>query len=248
VPTPLQISPYIKRIGALEGETFTLASKIAPVSSPPFCYQTDDEQAHRIWRIPPGYLFVQGEGLHSVDSRIWGPIPLNNVLGVMLMKLPSKATSSLRQWVITDWLRTGQDAPPFTAQTLSGQVATQQDFLGRRVVFLFLIPEMIPAYTTQVGQLSTAGIPLVVVSVAEPELTHTYAVDLLSTVPILVAPHKSTSFLSNYRISVTPSFCVVNKHGKIEAAGFADQEKGPWKSLVAYWIRSPCETVEKRGR
>lgn len=73
--TRLKETPYIKRIVAVGGET----------------YQPDD-QAGQAWPIPAGSLFVRGDHHgHSVDSLVWGPLPVQNVAGVVLMRLPRKA-------------------------------------------------------------------------------------------------------------------------------------------------------------
>jgi signal peptidase I len=74
-PALFKETPYIKRIVALGGET----------------YQAEDQHG-QLWQIPPGQLFVRGDHHgHSVDSLVWGPLPMQQVAGVVLTTLPRRA-------------------------------------------------------------------------------------------------------------------------------------------------------------
>jgi signal peptidase I len=46
--------------------------------------------------VPPGHFFLVGDGPVSVDSRLWGPVPFSNVLGIAAMRLPAHPVSSAR--------------------------------------------------------------------------------------------------------------------------------------------------------
>ena len=88
VPASYQELPYIKRIVAVSGETFALPAEepLPPLLAP-------DHPGS--WHIPPGHVFVRGDNHESgVDSTVWGPVPLPNILAVVLMKLPGKAESA----------------------------------------------------------------------------------------------------------------------------------------------------------
>ena len=122
-PTLFAVIPYIKRIVALGGETLTVSHSDIAVRDYSFNHMINYEQSQQVWHIPAGYLFVQGDSSQSVDSRIWGPLPLQSVLGVMLMKLPHKGSSPPTQQMLAIGLSVKQVAPPFTAQTLSGETA-----------------------------------------------------------------------------------------------------------------------------
>lgn len=37
--------------------------------------------------VPPGHVFLLGEGDRSTDSRVFGPVPVGVVVGVVVMKL-----------------------------------------------------------------------------------------------------------------------------------------------------------------
>ena len=60
----------VKRITGLPGHTI-------------ICAET---QTHRV--LPPGHCFLEGDNTSvSVDSKVWGPIPLRYVKGVMVFKI-----------------------------------------------------------------------------------------------------------------------------------------------------------------
>lgn len=86
VPDP---SLYIKRIVALGGETFEderidgyIESGIPELRSRRYT-----------WRLPPDSIFVRGDNQdRSLDSRSWGPLPVQCVQGVVLCTLRRNST------------------------------------------------------------------------------------------------------------------------------------------------------------
>ncbi len=86
----LQITPdetpnlCIKRIMALPGETFIARPTMMPDAINRQATQKIHEE-EQTWQIPPGHIFVCGDNYRqSIDSRIWGPLPLRNVRGIIL--------------------------------------------------------------------------------------------------------------------------------------------------------------------
>lgn len=100
VPPSYKEPPYIKRIVAVSGETYTRpSSEVALQYRHPGAVPAlfSDEQAWswvslnhpEAWDIPPAHVFVRGDSRQaSVDSTVWGPVPFRNILAVVLMKLP----------------------------------------------------------------------------------------------------------------------------------------------------------------
>ena len=83
VADDLPLSFHIKRVVALAGETYRS-------THPPFGYNENVTQEAQtfIWHIPYNYIFVCGDNRErSIDSRSWGPLPLQNVRGIVVKKL-----------------------------------------------------------------------------------------------------------------------------------------------------------------
>lgn len=85
-------TPYIKRIAALPGETISTSITDLLESIRP------DYQGHygrdglREWIVPQDHFFVVGDSsLAAADSRIWGPIPRQGILGLVIMILPQRS-------------------------------------------------------------------------------------------------------------------------------------------------------------
>jgi signal peptidase I len=81
---PFGCVPFIKRIVGLPGETVTLAvPTLFKRGSDGEFRPTATEQ--RTYQVPPGHVFVCGDNLEGIeDSRLWGPIPLQAVIGLVL--------------------------------------------------------------------------------------------------------------------------------------------------------------------
>lgn len=79
---------FIKRIIAVSGETLT--TSIDQLDPDNLRYQSKyhDTNGKRIWYIPENHVFLKGD--HPVggyDSLSWGPIRIENVLGIVIKKL-----------------------------------------------------------------------------------------------------------------------------------------------------------------
>ena len=89
----LQEACYIKRVVAVAGETFSAklsANALAEIEIAARRRPAQTASQVESWQIPSKHLFVCGENEEqSIDSRMWGPLPLSNVLGMMVMKLPA---------------------------------------------------------------------------------------------------------------------------------------------------------------
>lgn len=62
----------------------------------------EGEQSESVtWYIPGDHGFVKGDGVVSVDSVQWGPIPLSSIRGVVVGTLPSRRDTAAPE-VTTD--------------------------------------------------------------------------------------------------------------------------------------------------
>lgn len=85
---------FIKRLTNLSGEIV-----VTHLADLPDVWQKRqehlyDKMGQRVWTVPPGHYFVCADGI-GVDSQVWGPLPLTSLVGVVVARLPRKATQQL---------------------------------------------------------------------------------------------------------------------------------------------------------
>lgn len=77
--------PYIKRVIGLPGETIEVRQGQVWINQQPLAEPYIRELALADYpptKIPPGTVFMMGDNRNnSSDSRIWGPVPFNNIVG-----------------------------------------------------------------------------------------------------------------------------------------------------------------------
>lgn len=88
------MSPFIKRIVGMPGDTLTTSITELNSFLRPRERGAYDASGHRAWHVPPGHVFVRGDNpTGGLDSLSWGPIPVESVVGIAIMKLPYRAPS-----------------------------------------------------------------------------------------------------------------------------------------------------------
>jgi peroxiredoxin len=131
--------------------------------------------------------------------------------------------------------RRGQQAPPFTAQDLSGDTVTLDSFKGTPVAFVFLSPscqaciERIPALNNFAAH--TNGMQIVIVNVDPHVPSATFVAEHAVRYPVLSAPQVLNRFAKDYGANSTPSFCLVDADQRIQAAGHLDSQY--WQDQLA---------------
>lgn len=137
----------------------------------------------------------------------------------------------------------GQIAPDFTAQTLTGESMTLQDYTGHPTVFVFIstrcgpCEQLLPELEELSPQAMQAGVNLVLVSNNQREETQDYARRKNICLPVLIAPRNENPFFQNYQIQGTPSYCSIDKQGKVQSAGYPNMTGGDWKALSDNWAK-----------
>jgi peroxiredoxin len=122
-------------------------------------------------------------------------------------------------------LKVGQEAPDFIAWTPDGVPVTRATYNGQAAIFVFVSPscdpcrDEMPRLERIWPQAEQRGLSLILVSDGDEEGTRKFVEEMGSTLPMLIAPHKRTSFLNDYKSTATPSFCWVGQDGKVQAAG-----------------------------
>jgi signal peptidase I len=224
-PNPIaqKTTRYIKRLIALEGETYrtTQAGNMH-----------GNRELKREWTIPPGHCFACGDNLDaSFDSRQFGPVPFEKIWGVMLLHWTSRRVTAHPSLEFDleslPGILPGRSAPPFSANTLQGQSISLETFAGRTFALIFIENSdtslgALGAYTKHNDALKDAGVELVIVSLLPEDETRTLTENLpTTTTPVLIAPEYTNSIKKDYRVDSTPFFFVINAQGKVQASGYA---------------------------
>jgi signal peptidase I len=86
---------FIKRIWGLDGSQIVIPVQEVPNRTWPdnIISPKQDDAGNFVWQIPPGHCFVKGDSPYSYDSTSLGPIPLDHIVGIVLLKLPRRAES-----------------------------------------------------------------------------------------------------------------------------------------------------------
>ncbi|GAB4108584.1 MAG: hypothetical protein OHK0022_60190 [Roseiflexaceae bacterium] len=139
------------------------------------------------------------------------------------------------------FLKPGQQAPDFSAQTLDGAAVTRSSYAGRPVTFVFFksgcepCREAIPSYEQARPLAERVGVELVLVSVEDAERTRAFVREQQISLPVLVAPASENTFQHDYQLPGTPAFCSLNERGLVQASGFASIDAEAWRTQVASW-------------
>ena len=145
-------------------------------------------------------------------------------------------------------LRRGQRAPEFTAQTLTGERVTLQDYAGHPTTFVFIstgcgpCKKLLPELEALGPGARQAGDTLVLVSADQHEEARDYISRNNIHLPVLVAPREENPFFQHYQIQGTPSYCSIDAQSKVQSAGHPDVLVQGWKTLVDGWAKR-AETV-----
>jgi len=151
-------------------------------------------------------------------------------------------------------LSIGEQAPAFAAENLEGEIVTLESYTqrGRATALLFISAHCQPCHEmiATLGELipgaRQTGVDLVLVSSSDHEQTETLLDDFHLDIPTLIAVQSNNSFFSDYKITSTPSYYVIDEDGTILSAGHPMPMVSSWKAFTVTWIRAAKLATSRR--
>lgn len=122
-------------------------------------------------------------------------------------------------------LKIGQKAPAFSIQTLQGKTITLADYADRATAFVFVSPhcqpcrEELPHLRDLAPKARGFGAELVLVSDEGEETTRPFVEGTVDGLTVLIAPRDRNPLFTDYKVLGTPSFYLLDAHGKVQATG-----------------------------
>ncbi|GHP00498.1 hypothetical protein KSF_105450 [Reticulibacter mediterranei] len=224
---------YVKRIVAMGGDTFTQDTAPYPDADNDEHIRNKaqvDEAGRWSWHIPPGHIFACGDNRErSIDSRIWGPIPTNQIIGIVLAKLPGTSVVppelTSRDVIPNTPLPSGEPAPDFHAETLSGEIVSLDSYQGEALLLLFIAKnsfsyQKTPAFPTLAEDLATHHIAVTFVFDGTRETAQTLTELLPASQSVLLAPRRANPLFDDYHMIGMPSYCLLDDQHIVRATGF----------------------------
>lgn len=152
-------------------------------------------------------------------------------------------------------LPAGTSAPDFKAEMLNGETATLATYTSHnhKIALLFISTHCVPCrdilmkLKEQREATQQTGIEFVLVSGDEREDTEALIAELELDFSLLIAPQNSNTFFSDYKISMTPSFCLLDQQRKVQTSGFPSVQAGGWKALIDTWTADEGSPVGARS-
>lgn len=82
---------FIKRVIGLPGDTVCIPLSTLHESLQPLLRDRCNSDGNLIWDVPKNHCFVRGDAPFSVDSVLFGTVPLTSITGVAVLKLSRRA-------------------------------------------------------------------------------------------------------------------------------------------------------------
>ena len=175
---------------------------------------------------------------------LWVVMLFNLLLTLALVRRTSTQPRSQQK----EWLKAGEKAPDFTAETLDGKPVTLASYAGRPVAFLFMSPscdpcrEHLPGYDALGKIARRAGTQLVYVSTSGLDETRIHVEEFGITLPVIVTPQREEAMAG----SCPPSGAVKCWTScKFSGSCFGMTFLNPFRKYIFYDPTGPyCSPVE----
>ena len=184
--------------------------------------------------------------LTSSVILLWIVVLLNLFLTFGIIRRMNNQSSTQADPYAPERLQKGDAAPDFIAATLAGQQVSLATYAGKPVVFLFfsthcgpcraILPDLLEAAPLA----AQANVELVFVLLSDAEKVRAFVAEFQLSLPVLVAPLESNDFAKDYKSTATPSYCLVDGQGFVQAAGYPKNSE--WQKAVESWKRPVMPT------
>jgi signal peptidase I len=217
---------YIKRIVGVAGETFLTTPEGEERVHHNDVAPKNPEQ--HLWHIPASSILVRGDNRsHSLDSHVWGPIPVTYVQAVVLVRLKRNSFAHSNETFTqrsSASLVIGENAPAFKASTLQGETVNLQTYRGRHLLLVFfqpvpLLTERFFRHRWQVLETVKDETQIVLVSGSSAKQTGTFLKKVQVDLPAIIAPRSTNKMFQSYKVYNFPHYCYIDEHGKILSTG-----------------------------
>ncbi|QBD74814.1 redoxin domain-containing protein [Ktedonosporobacter rubrisoli] len=175
---------------------------------------------------------------------LWIFLFLNLLLTLALVRRYNRI-STPRLETSEQGLRAGTKGPDFKAFTLDGASVSLADYsgTGRANLFIFSAPGCQPCHDLLATlkplqpQIKQSETDLIIVSDGRVEQTRAWAQEMEIPFTIISAPRLSNPFFQDYKVHMTPSYCLLNSQSVVESAGLSDGYNPRWTALISSWSK-----------
>ncbi len=181
------------------------------------------------------------------NVALWVFVLFNFILTLALIqRLGSGPVSAATQ----QGLPAGEQAPPFTAETLAGEQITLSSFAGRNVAFILFgldcapCLEALPDYEALSPKAKRKGTEIVLVSLNTLENTRAFADEHKVQCPVIIG---NKSFMTDYKARGTPFYTLVDGQGKVISSGPPSRNVKGWRELASSWEAVEDIVLEPAG-
>jgi len=167
---------------------------------------------------------------------LWIVVIINLLLTLVLIK---NFNSGIK--IMESGLKTGIVSPEFNVSAISGKIISNQEFINKGLLLLFISPQCKPCqekilyYKSIIPIAKRSNVEILFVSLSNISNTFTFAEKYELDSDIIVSNENNNSLEKLFNAKVTPSYCFINIDGKIQSCGIPDLEEDQWKNLIEQW-------------